>query len=109
MKANSVSWEAGLMEDLRDPEIAKGYVDACLEEGVPLEEAIGDVVRAQGLNKVARRTHLGRPNLIRALRPKANPTVTTLRRVLNGVGLDLTVRFLKPPKATKRKRLAKAV
>ena len=108
MKANSVSWEVGLMEDLQDPEIAKGYVDACLEEGISLEEAIGDVVRAQGVNKVARRIHLGRPNLIRALRPKANPTVTTLRRVLNGVGLDISVRYLKAPKTTKRKRVAKA-
>lgn len=108
MKANSASWEDGLMEKLQDPEFAKGYVDACLEDGVPLEVALGDVVRARGVGKVARRIHLGRPNLIRALRPKSNPTVTTLRRVLNGVGLDLTVRFLKPPKTAKRKRLAKA-
>ena len=92
MKGSTVSWEKGLMEDLRDPEFARGYVEACLEEGIPLELALADVVKAQGVAKVARRAHLDRPNLIRALRPKANPTVSTLRRLLNGLGLELAVR-----------------
>jgi probable addiction module antidote protein len=103
MKGSTVSWEEGLMKDLQDPEFAKGYVDACLEEGVPLEVALGDVVRAQGVGKVARRAHLDRPNVIRALRPKSNPTLSTLRRLLGGVGLELAVR---PLVRHKRKRAA---
>lgn len=106
MKPHTVSWEDGLMEKLRDPEFAKGYVDACLEEGVPLEVALGDVVRAQGLAKVARRIRLDRPNLIRALRPKANPTLGTLRRVLSGIGLELAVRPLKPAGRRRRRAVA---
>lgn len=101
MKGSTVSWEDGLMEKLKDPVFAQGYVEACLEEGVPLEVALGDVVRAQGVAKVARRAHLDRPNLIRALRPKSNPTLGTLRRLLSGVGLELAVR---PSKATARRR-----
>jgi probable addiction module antidote protein len=101
MKGSTANWEDGLMEKLRDPEFAKGYVEACLDEGVPLEEALGDVVRAQGVTKVAKRAHLDRPNVIRALRPKANPTLGTLRRLLSGVGLELAVR---PSKAVKPRR-----
>ncbi len=106
MKVSTVKWEDGLMEKLRDPEFAKGYVEACLEEGVPLEVALGDVVRAQGVSKVARRAHLDRPNVIRALRPKANPTVNTLRRLLGGVGLELSVRSRRPHKRQRKKALA---
>lgn len=103
MKGRTANWDDSLMEKLRDPEFAKGYVEACLEEGVPLEVALGDVVRAQGVSKVARRAHLDRPNVIRALRPKANPTVNTLRRLLSGVGLELSVRSRRPLKRqTKR-------
>lgn len=101
MKGSTVKWEDGLMKDLQDPEFAKGYVEACLEDGVPLEVALGDVVRAQGVGKVARRAHLDRPNVIRALRPKANPTLLTLKRLLSGVGLELAVR---PSKTVKRQR-----
>jgi probable addiction module antidote protein len=106
MKGSIVNWEDGLMEKLKDPEFAKGYVDACLEEGVPLEVALGDVVRAQGVGKVARRAHLDRPNLIRALRPDANPTLGTLRRMLHGVGLELSARPLKPVKGHARRAAA---
>jgi probable addiction module antidote protein len=93
-----VKWEDGLMKDLQDPEFALGYLEACLEEGVPLEVALGDVVRAQGVGKVARRARLDRPNLIRALRPNANPTLGTFRRMLHGVGMELAARPLKTAK-----------
>jgi probable addiction module antidote protein len=106
MKGSTVSWEDGLMERLRDPDYAKGYVDACLEEGVPLEVALGDVVRAQGVGNVARRAHLDRPNVIRALRPKANPTLGTLKRLLSGVGLELAVRSRKTVKRQRRRTAA---
>lgn len=103
MKGRTVDWEEGLMQDLQDPEFAKGYVDACLEEGVPLEVALGHVVRAQGVAKVAKRAHLDRPNVIRALRPKANPTLGTLRRLLSGVGLELAVRASKVAKRSRKR------
>ena len=101
MKGSTADWEEGLMRDLQDPKFAQGYVEACLEEGVPLEKALGDVVRAQGVAKVAKRAHLDRPNVIRALRPKGNPTLATLRRLLSGVGLELSVR---PSKLVKHQR-----
>ncbi len=106
MKSSSVKWEDGLLEKLRDPEFAKGYMEACLEEGVPLEVALGDVVRAQGVAQVARRAHLDRPNVIRALRPKANPTLSTLKRLLSGVGLELAVRSRKVSKRKLRRSVA---
>jgi probable addiction module antidote protein len=63
--------------------------------------ALGNVVKAQGLAEVARRAHLGRSKLAQALRPKANPTVKTLKRLLSGIGLELAV---KPRKLAKRSR-----
>lgn len=93
-KGRLVPFEETLMAELRDPEDARGYIKAAMEEGLPLEMALADVVRAQGVAKVARRAHLNRPNLIRALRPKSNPTIGTFRRVLQGVGLEIDVRVM---------------
>jgi DNA-binding phage protein len=47
---------------------------------------------------------------MRAVQPKANPTIATLSKLLHGVGLKFSVDFLKTPsgKASSHK-LAKAV
>jgi DNA-binding phage protein len=103
MKGSTVNWEDGLMENLRDPEFAKGYVAACLEEGVPLEIALRDVVRGQGVAKVARRAHLDRSDVIRALRPQVNLTLGTVERLLSGVGLVLAVRPIEVVKRSGRR------
>ena len=95
MKQRATDWEPTKLELLKDPEVAQGYIQACLEEGVPLQEALGAVIRAQGLTKVAGKTRLAVPNVIRAVRKGANPTFDTLQRLLFGVGLDISVRLRK--------------
>lgn len=92
MKGSLKNWEDSLMEDLKDPVIAKSYIEGCLEEGVTLQTALRDVIKAQGFGKVAKKAHIARPNVIRAVQPKANPTVETMQKLLHGVGLDLSVR-----------------
>ena len=110
MRKNTVDWNEGLMEDLKDPEFAKGFVEACLEEGVPLQVALGKVVKAQGYSYVARKVHMAVPNVVRAVQPKANPTLATVSKLLQGVGLKFAVNFLKQPNAKKApaRRLVKA-
>jgi len=85
MKGSVRSWEDNsLMESLRDPMVAHSYIQGCLEEGVPLQIALRDVIRAQGFEKVAKRARIARPNVIRAVKPTANPTFDTMERLLHG-------------------------
>lgn len=111
MRKKTVDWNVGLMEDLKDPEFAKGFVEACLEEGVPLQVALGKVVKAQGYSAVARKIKMGVPNVMRAVQPKANPTIATVTKLLNGVGLTFAVGFLKTPARRRAgsRKLASAV
>lgn len=84
-----------LMEQLRDPEVAAAYVANAQKEGLPLPRALADVIEAQGLANVARKADIAMPNVLRAVREKANPTYNTLNRLLAVLGLELTVRKLK--------------
>ena len=92
MRKKSVSWNEGLTKDLKDPDFAKGFVEACLAEGIPLQVALGKVIKAQGSSYVARKAHMAVPNVLRAVQPKANPTVATMQKLLHSIGLDFSVR-----------------
>jgi probable addiction module antidote protein len=92
MKAKSAPWEPFLMKDLKNPKHAQGYIQACLDEGIPLHVALRDVLKAQGFSAVARKTHIAVPNVIRAVRESSNPTYDTMQKLLQAVGLDLAVR-----------------
>ena len=106
MKGSTVKWEDGLMKDLKDPEFAAGFVNACLDEGVSFQVALGNVVKAQGYSFVARKVRMTVSTVIRAVQPKANPTLATIRKILHGIGLDLTVRLKKnlPKRSTRIRR-----
>jgi probable addiction module antidote protein len=97
-----------MMELLRDPETAQEYIQSCLEEGVPLQTALRDVIKARGYEKVAKRSRIARPNVIRAVKPTANPTFETMQRLLNSVGLDFSVRPFKAGRGRSRAVTAKA-
>jgi probable addiction module antidote protein len=99
MKGKIVEWEPEKLRLLRNPKIAQEYVEACLEEGVPLPVALATVVRAQGMSKVAKKTRMALPNVMRTLKKDANPTYETLNRLLKGLGLGLAVRPLRAAKA----------
>jgi len=104
MKDNMRDWEPDFLESLRNPETAKAYIENCLQEGIPFQVAVGDVIRAQGISKVAKITHLAKPNVIRAIRPKANPTMQTMLQLLHAIGFDFSVRnwTAKPSRSHKK-------
>jgi probable addiction module antidote protein len=94
MKGKVVSWEEDKLKMLKDPKVAKGYIEACIQEGIPLPVALANVVKAQGMTKVASKTHMALPNLMRVVKKGSNPTYETLSSLLTGLGLGLTVRSL---------------
>lgn len=80
-------------DDLRDPNYAAGYLNISLEDdGVEgFLYALQKVARAHGVSKVASSSDIPRESLYRALSNKGNPGVKPLARVLDALGLRLTV------------------
>ena len=71
-------------------EIAK-YLNHALSTADPVHitKAIGDMVRAQGVARVSRKSGIERTSLYRAFRGKANPTIGTILNVLIGLDIQL--------------------
>ena len=59
--------------------------------------AIGTIARARGMSDLAQATGLGRSTLYKAIADDANPTIDTLVKVLDALGLDLQARAKAQP------------
>ncbi len=70
------------------------YLAACLEDPNPdvFLAALADVAKAKGMANVARDSGLGRESLYKALAPGAHPRHETIRKVVEALGLQITVR-----------------
>jgi probable addiction module antidote protein len=87
------------MEDyLRDEESCQLLLDEVLEDGDPrlIAEAIGAIARWRGMAKVAEESGLARESLYRSLSSEGNPTLDTLLRVCDVLGIDLELKIRKP-------------
>ena len=89
------------LEELKDSEKAKAYIDVALEDyqndndTEALLLALRDVAEAQGgLGELAKKTGLNRPNIYKALSQKGNPRINTLGTILRSMGLRLSVDFM---------------
>lgn len=91
MKTKLYDWK--LDDNLKTPEARAAYIEAAMEENDPefLAVALGEVAKAEGMSVVARKTHLARENLYRAFSPGGNPTLMTVMKVLDALGLSLKV------------------
>jgi probable addiction module antidote protein len=80
-------------EHLRTPEEMAAYLDAWLEEAPDdvsgIAKALGDIARAKGMTQVAMDAGLSRESLYRALSADGNPSLSTIIRVLDAVGIRL--------------------
>jgi probable addiction module antidote protein len=78
---------------LDDEEVVAEYLTAALEDANPdvFLAAIGQVAKARGMSAVAESTGLGRESLYKALTPGAKPRYDTVLKVLQGLGVKLTV------------------
>lgn len=77
---------------------ARAFLLAAVDEGVPLQVAIGKVARAMGVKEFAAKVGMASPNLLRALNPRHNPTQGTLNRLLKPFDLELTLAPIDRPK-----------
>jgi probable addiction module antidote protein len=93
MTKASADYEQGLKEALADPEEAAAYLNAALEDGSQevFLLALRDVAVARGLTRLARETSLNRENMYRILSETGNPQLSSLKVLLDSLGLKLAV------------------
>jgi probable addiction module antidote protein len=88
-KTRTTRWDPAA--HLTSEEAMAAYLEAALEDGDPtvVTAALGDIARAKGMTRVARKAGLGRESLYKALSPNGNPELATVLRVVEALGLKL--------------------
>jgi probable addiction module antidote protein len=78
---------------LDNVEVVVEYLSAAIQDNNPdvFLQAVADVAKARGISRVARDTGLGRESLYKALSPRAKVRYDTVRRLLDALGVRLTV------------------
>lgn len=87
-----------MIDELRNPEMAKSYLEVALEE-YELDgdlsfflEALRNVAEAQGgMTQLASKTGLNRQNLYRVLSDNGNPELRTISIILQVIGYRLSI------------------
>lgn len=82
-------WDENMLEDLLDPKFSREMMMGAVENGVPLREALADIIRGIGVKEFAASIGVSSANVLRALRPTHNPSCGTLDRMLEPFGLRL--------------------
>lgn len=92
---------------LKDEDDIAAYLDAVMEDGDPalLAAALGDVARARNLSQLARDVGMSRQGLDKALSGEGNPSLGTVMKVAQALGLRLS---LKPTHANQPAQIAGA-
>lgn len=91
MARRSRDWNVGLAQDLRDKELAREFLLAAIEEGIPVQAALAKVIRATGVKEFAAKVRMASPNVLRAINRRHNPTQETLNRLLRPFRLRLSL------------------
>jgi probable addiction module antidote protein len=78
---------------LDNDEVIAEYLTAALEDGNPdvFLAAVGNVAKARGMSEIAETTGLGRESLYKAFAPGAKPRYDTVLKVLQSLGVKLSV------------------
>jgi probable addiction module antidote protein len=99
MNKRFIDYQEELMQLLQDPKEALAYLNAALmdEDQRIFLLALKNVLEAQGrdMATLAEEAQLNRENLYRMLSKKGNPKLTSLRSVLNVLGLELAIQSAK--------------
>jgi DNA-binding phage protein len=91
--ARTSDWNEQLAKRLKNTGYARDFVIACLDEGLPIQVALGKVVRAYGVKEFAKKIHMAPSNLVRALNPDTKSLTTkTLNQILKPLGLELSLK-----------------
>ena len=78
---------------IKDDEYAAEYLRGALEDGDcgVIAAVLGHIARYKGMAAVAAATGMGRESLYKALSPNGNPEFATVLKVVNALGLRLSV------------------
>lgn len=90
----STSYQDYLINSLKDPEVAAGYLNATLFEGdiKIFLLALQNVVQAQGgITVLSERTHRSRTSLYKSLSYKGNAYLKNVNELLTAMGMHLAV------------------
>jgi len=89
MKTKTTVWK--ISDHLKTKAEREAYLNAAFEDGdtAVIAAALGDIAKAEGMSKVAKKTGLGRESLYKALSPDGNPALTTILKVLKAFDLNL--------------------
>ena len=91
MAKGSRDWNHGLTHDLRNPEFARRFIVAAVEDGIPLQQAIGKVIRAAGVKEFAAKVRMDRLHLARTIHPRHTPNQEMVNRLLRPFRLKLSI------------------
>jgi len=86
------------VEDIKTKEDVIGLLEATLELAIQendpafLFKAIGDIAKSEGMEQLSKELNLDRSSLYRSFSPKGNPSFFTVAKVLNYLGLQLSVK-----------------
>jgi len=80
-------------KDFDTPESIAAYLNDAMREGDPamILSAIGAVARARGMALLAQNAGLSRNSMYKSLCATGNPSLSTLTKVVNALGLKLTL------------------
>jgi len=95
-------------EYLDTPEKQAAYITAAFETGDPtfVRDALGVVARARGMKAIAKSAELNRESLYKALGEAGNPEFGTVMRILQAMGLSVSVRPATPKRVPRKRRAA---
>jgi probable addiction module antidote protein len=87
----TIPWDTA--DHLQTAEDIAAYLEAAFEDGDPeiIANALGTSARAQGMTELARRTGLESQSLYKALSGDGHPEFATVLKVVQALGLKLTV------------------
>ena len=85
-------WDMAEHINTREDVIA--YLEAALEENdtETLFDVLGAIARSKGMAAIARETGLNRESLYRSLSPEGNPSFSTVAKVLDTLGFQLSIK-----------------
>jgi probable addiction module antidote protein len=86
------AWD--MAEHINTKDDVTAYLEAALEENdtALLFEVIGDIARSKGMAQIAQELNLARESLYRSLSQDGNPSFSTVAKVLDNLGFQLSVR-----------------
>ena len=90
-KVKTIPWDSAA--HLKTERDVAGYLEAVFEIGDPalISHALGVVARSKGMARIAKQTGLGRESLYKALSKDGHPEFLTVFKVVQALGLKLTV------------------